>query len=63
MTNREWLESLSDKELAYVIIDIDVKSCQEMYHNNLCQYAQKNACEKCRIKWLKMERKENKNDK
>lgn len=58
MTNREWLESLSDKELAYIIIDFDVKSCQEMYKNNLCQYHKKNACEKCRIKWLQMEHKE-----
>lgn len=53
MTNREWLNSLSDEELAKVVTIIE-KACEQMCDAGLCKtYID---CDVCKANWLKKER-------
>lgn len=53
MTNRQWLESLSDVELAIEIAEL--ASCEAIPFG-ACYSAQN--CKECRLAWLQVEHKE-----
>lgn len=57
MTNREWLNSLSDKEIIN-IVGIDVIT--EIFCKTMpCSSDEIVSCQDCAYKWLKQEHKEN----
>lgn len=60
MTNREWLQSLSDEELAEILTSISTSGnthecCQYLYGREDCGI---NGCYKGREEWLQAEHKE-----
>ena len=56
MTNREWLESLPDSEMANII----AKSCATcVYENTYCGGSIKRTCCKGTTEWLQQEHKDN----
>lgn len=65
MTNREWLETLTDEELAKWRVSVDCRSCahnpEKGFCNNLTDIASfdQNCCIDGTAQWLKQEHKEN----
>lgn len=53
MTNREWLNSLSEEELAKIFTNSPL--C-EAFYDDWCPH--KGDCEKCYLEWLRREREE-----
>ena len=65
MTNREWLQTLTDEELAKWHVEIGCGSCahnpEKGFCNNLSDIAsfEKDCCIDGTVKWLNAEHKEN----
>lgn len=65
MTNREWLQTLTDEELAKWHVSVDCRSCAynpaRGFCNNLTDIASfdQNCCVDGTAKWLQQEHKEN----
>lgn len=64
MTNRQWLETLTDEELAKWRVSVDCRSCahnpEKGFCNNLSGISfDPNCCIDGTAKWLQQEHKEN----
>ena len=58
MTNREWLKSLSDEELAKLYSQLVAHvfcSCCDYVKEDSCHDAPEGACFEARVRWLKAE--------
>lgn len=65
MSNREWLNTLSDEEFAKFYVNIGCGACAyntEKYCKVLSEEDREPECEKGTALWLKQEHKENTND-
>lgn len=60
MTNREWLESLTDKKWAKVVSKLDGDGCIFCAYNALGNCYEKD-CEQGHVDWLKAEHEERDN--
>lgn len=65
MTNREWLSTLTDEQIAELYLDI--VNCDGCYYNEerdvfRCNYVKIFKCTECISNWLKSEHKENNNE-
>ena len=63
MTNREWLQTLTDEELAKWRVLVECRSCahnpEKGFCNNLSVSFDLNCCVDGTAQWLKQEHKEN----
>lgn len=61
MTNRQWLESLSDEEFVDKLFYLFVTSgiCEHVPDKECDEYY---GCQECRLAWLQAEHKEDTND-
>ena len=57
MTNREWLQSLSDEDFGQFLLDA-YPDCLDCYATDICEADGETPCKVFMAKWLKAEHKE-----